>query len=256
MSTDHLERAEKIIASGDVSQFGYAVLELRLAIEEHVYRKLAHFTKRHGEKLLYEKWQPNKAIKILCQLEPHADRSYTLSMALEKEPGKQGEDFVLLGQHEALSASWITKHYNKLGSYLHLQPDSRSQKQVPLEYVEEVIAELRRISNSNLITSIAETVHFECPLCQNQVVCCIESLPGLEEVICPGMNCNATFLPKQNEEGWGFKLNAVDFECPECGRVRPVLHSELSIGARIRCQGCEERFIVKENTWHIAKVIR
>ena len=80
MVKDHLEQALKIIDSGDATRRCFAALELRLAIEKHVYEKLAHFAKRHSEKLLYEKWQPNKALKLLCQLEPHADQSYSMSM--------------------------------------------------------------------------------------------------------------------------------------------------------------------------------
>jgi len=241
------------MAINNESQLGYAALELRLAIEKHVYEKLAYFAKRHGEKLLYEKWQPNKAIKVLCQLEPHADQSYSLSMAPETEQGKPGTNFMKLGQHEALGASWITKHYNKLGSFLHLQAKSQSQKEVPLGYLQEVVAELRRVGTSNLITSIAETIHFECSVCENKIVCCTQALPDLEEVICTSMNCNATFIPQKNEEGWGLKLNANDFECPECGKVRPVLSSELQIGARITCTNCRERYVIAGNTWQIAK---
>ena len=253
MLASHLDQAEKLMTLSDKTQLGYAALELRFAIEKHVYEKLAYYAKRHGEKLLYEKWQPNKAIKVLCQLEPHADQSYSLSMAPETEPGTPGTNFVELGRHEALGASWITKHYNKLGSFLHLQAKSQSQEQVPLDYLEEIVAELRRVGKSNLIMSIAVTVHFDCPICKNQIVCCTQALPNLEEVICTSKNCNATFNPKKNEESWGFQLNAVDFECPECRKVRQVLISELQIGARITCTNCEERFVVTGNTWQIAK---
>ena len=241
------------MASDDTKQLGYAALELRLAIEKHVYEKLAYFAKRHGEKLLYEKWQPNKAIKVLCQLEPHADQSYSLSIAPESEPGKPGTNFTKLGQHEALNTSWITKHYNKLGSFLHLHARSQSQKRVPLDYLQVVLAELRRVRKSNLITSIAETVHFECPLCETQIVCCTQALPDLGEVICTSMNCKATFIPQKNDEGWGFKLNAIDFECHECANVNSILISELHIGVRITCSNCEEKYIVTGNTWNYTK---
>lgn len=253
MMESHLYQAEMFMALGDTCQLGYAALELRLAIEKHVYEKLAYFAKRHGEKVLYEKWQPTKAIKVLCQLEPHADQSYALSVAPEKEPGKPEAPFITLGQHEALNAAWITKHYNKLGSFLHLQAKSQSQKLVPLDYLQEVLAELRRVSKSNLITSIAETVSFECPLCETKIVCCTQALPNLDEVMCTSMTCNATFTPQRNEKGWAFNLNASDFECPECGTVCPILISELRIGAGITCNECGERYIVIGNTWQLAK---
>lgn len=253
MPADYLDKAIAIVESGDTGQFHYAALELRLAIEHHVYKKLAYHAKRHGEKLLYAKWQPNKAMKVLCQLEPHADQSYTLSMAPETEPGKPGKNFVQLGQHEALSTSWITKHYNKLGSYLHLQTESQSRREAPKEYLEEVIKELRRAKKSNLISSLAATVHFDCSLCETPVVCCVDALPHLGEVVCPSTSCNATFTPEQTEGGWGFNLNAVDFECPECGNEQPVLTSEIGIGTRIACSQCKEKFVVKGHTWQIAK---
>lgn len=45
MVKDHLEQALKIIDSGDATRRCFAALELRLAIEKHVYEKLAHFAK-------------------------------------------------------------------------------------------------------------------------------------------------------------------------------------------------------------------
>ncbi|KAB2891396.1 MAG: hypothetical protein F9K32_04535 [Desulfobulbaceae bacterium] len=253
MLETYLDQAEKLIKSGDTRQLYYAAFELRLAIEKHVYEKLTFFSKRYGEKLLYENWQPNKALKVLCQLEPYADQSYTLSVAHEKEIGVPGNNFIELGHHKALSISWISKHYNKIGSYLHLQAKSQIQLEIPLQYLQEILFELRNIDESDLIMSFPDTVSFNCPLCKTQITCSTLALPHLEKVICISMNCNATFIPKKTEERWSFKLNAVDFECPECSNIQPILIDEIQIGSRITCTICKKRSIVVGNTWRTVK---
>ena len=121
-----LNNAKSLIHSGDEEKLVYACLELRLAIESHVYRKLEFHSKRHGTKLLYKNWQPNKAIKILDQIEPKANVSYRLSIAKETGEDVKKLDYKPLGSHHAISVSWINKTYNKLGSFLHLQSKSKS----------------------------------------------------------------------------------------------------------------------------------
>lgn len=124
---------------------------------------------------------------------------------------------------------------------------------MPVAFLEEVASELNRVKSGNLLSNFAETVSIACVICGEQVTYCIDALPDLKEVLCPAPNCNASYTPEKQEEGWGFRLKAVDFRCPECGKVKPVLESELTFSFRIRCAGCHESFVVVGNEWKLAK---
>jgi len=249
----HLSKAIKFTLSDDEGQYIYAALELRLAIEEHVYKKLSFYSKRHGAKLLFKNWQPNKALKILCQLEPHADKSYSLSIAAEDNEGKTKEEFKPIGRHEALSASWINKNYNKLGNFLHLKPETQLGSQIKKKDLDEVIKELTRVDKSSLISNISQTISFDCKLCSTKITCCTHALPELKHVYCQSYSCNARYLPDQQDKGWYFRLDEVDFKCSKCNKERGVLANELVVGAIIRCDGCKEKYVITGNTWQFSE---
>lgn len=227
----------------------YACLELRMAIEKHVYEKLKHYSKRHGTKLLQKSWQPDRALKLLCQLEPRGDQSYSLAIAEEDSSGNPKKAFKQLGKHEALSAKWTRKNYNKLGSYLHLQQNSIDVLNIDKEKLEPIYQELLRVASSNLMTSIAETRYFNCQLCDTKVVSCVEALPVLDLVYCPNNRCNATYLPEYREDSWQFIINTTHFECPECNSKQPVLENELRIGVLITCKQCKIRYVIAKHNY-------
>lgn len=253
MLSKHLRKAEEFLESGGPESLQCAALHLRLAIEHHAYEKLAYYSKRYGTKTLFKYWQPNKAMKVLCQLEPRSDQSYVLSIAEEGEDGKPPGDFKPIGRHEALTARWIAKNYNKLGKFLHLEPQSLHASDVPVSFLVEVATELNRVKTGNLLGNIAQTVTIECFICGEQVTYCVDAAPGLDEVLCPSPTCNACYTPEESEDGWGFRLKAVNFKCPDCGKVKPVLENELRFNARIRCSGCQASFVIVGNEWKLAK---
>jgi len=239
--------------TGKVADLIHACLELRIAIENHVYEKLKYYSKRHGTKLLYKDWQPDKALKILCQIEPRSDQSYTLSFAEEDSSGKPKAAFKKIGKHEALSAKWTRKNYNKLGSYLHLQPNKIEVPNINVKDLEPIYEELLRVSSSNLITDFAETLYFNCQLCESKITTCVDALPDINLIYCPNTKCTATYLAEYREDSWQFIINATDFVCPECNNKQLVLENELKIGALITCTQCKERYVIAKHNYGLQK---
>jgi len=256
MTRDHLDRAEELISSGEESSLRYAALEIRLAVENHVYKKLSFYAERHGEKLLFERWQPNKALKTLCQLEPSADQSYTFRFAKEGKDGQPNGEFKTLGRHESLSASWVSKHYHKLGSLLHLEAKYQKFPVIDKTYLEEVAEELRRVQAADFMCNIAEVVSIVCQKCDSKIVCCTSALPGIDEVICPNPNCNASYTPVAVEDNWEFTLNKIDFTCPGCGDVKSLLRNEVTVGLSVTCKKCDTHYEIIGNQWLFSKVGR
>lgn len=231
----------------------YACLELRMAIERHVYEKLKFYSKRHGTKLLHKSWQPDQALKLLCQLEPSGDQSYTLAFEEDDSSDNPKTGFQQFGKHEALSAKWTRKNYNKLGSYLHLQQDGTGVLNTDKEKLEPIYQELLRVASSNVTINIAETRHFNCQLCESKITSCVEALPELDLVYCPNNKCNATYLPKYRENKWQFIINATDFECPGCSGKQLVLENELKIRALITCRLCKQRYVIASHNYGLQK---
>lgn len=250
-----LEKAKDYIDRGDPDSLVHAALELRLAIEDHVYSKLAFYSKRHPSKLLFKHWQPDRAIKVLCQLEPRADLSYVVSYAPERSGNSSNMPFKELGKHESLSYSWIRKNYNKLGSFLHLGIDeSEKIKEIKKIYLEPIYKELLRVSKSSLICDFSETIYFICQLCESKIVSCVDALPNVDQVFCPNPSCNATYIPKLIDDEWMFKINATDFNCPRCGGQEPVLTNELKLGLLITCGECRCRYVISEFSWGFKEI--
>ena len=208
----------------------------------------------HGKKLLKSNWQPNKALKILTQLDPLSDKSYTLKIGEEDASGNVSGNMNLVGKHEALSAKWVTKNYNKLGSFVHWQGKELDISKLKAG-IKGIISEVERAESSTLITNLGETVSFNCSVCEEKVVTCSEALPKISEIHCLNVKCNATFEASKGSEGdWQFQAKLAEFKCPACKDITSVLDNELKIGVRIQCDGCGERYKITHHNWMFDKV--
>lgn len=66
-----------------------------------------------------ETWQPGRLIKELKEIDSGIESDRSISIGVEDFPGEPAEKMLLLGTDGRLTASWINKHWNALGSYLH-----------------------------------------------------------------------------------------------------------------------------------------
>jgi transcription elongation factor Elf1 len=252
--SDNLDRAKKLFSTGDRPSLIYAAIELRMAIERLVAEKINIYVKKYGAKLLRAYWQPNKALKVLTQLEPLSDKSYTIKIGKEDANGTVPGNMNLLGKHEALSAKWVTKHYNKLGSFVHLQGKDTNISDLK-SGIEQIILEVQRAESSTIITNFGETVSFSCMVCEEKVVTCAEALPQISEIHCLNVKCNTTFEAFNDSEGnWQFKARLAEFTCPNCEVKTPVLENELKVGVRLNCDECGERFKITHNNWMVERI--
>ena len=252
MKYAHLEAAKGLLLQedGGLSFCIYACLELRKTIEQVVLEKLNFYATRHGVKLLFENWQPTKAMRVLCQLEPLADRSYEIRFAAETPDGGEPKEFHSLGKHEAIKVAWLQRNYNKLGSYLHYRGGPPPDESVLREFMAEVIKELDRVAASTLISDFAETVTFNCSTCEKKIVCNAEALPNLTEVICPHAECPATYSPKKSDGGqWIFEPQKTYFKCLRCKTDVSFLSSTIDFGYEFKWPKCGARHVVIKRPW-------
>jgi hypothetical protein len=114
-----LAAAKKELASGDDARFRYAALELRMAMEALTYDRALAF-KDEFPPSEYQTWQPRKVMSILLEIDPSADASFGLAMGIEEEYGVQSPNMEFVGEERVLNMVALRKHYDALGSYLHL----------------------------------------------------------------------------------------------------------------------------------------
>src|SRR5215216_2578999 len=82
LAKERLAKATELLVAGDNDSLIYACLELRRCVEALAYNLLTAYL--HEVPLsAFETWQPDKVIRELLQVDPHADRSATISMQKE-----------------------------------------------------------------------------------------------------------------------------------------------------------------------------
>ena len=114
-----LARAKDELASADEERLKYAALELRMAMESLTYdRALAY--KAEFPPCEYETWQPRKVMAILLEIDPNADKDSSLAFGIEPSRGVTPDVMQSLGTERVLNMGTIKRHYDALGSYLHV----------------------------------------------------------------------------------------------------------------------------------------
>lgn len=90
------DRAKALLATDNDDQLRYAALELRLAMEALTYDRAQAYAREIPPEELAT-WRPDKVMRVLLEIEPTADRSYTLRIGEEPYPGGTPEKMHTLG---------------------------------------------------------------------------------------------------------------------------------------------------------------
>lgn len=127
-----LRRANEELGTGDDERLKYAALELRMSMESLVYdRALAY--KEEFPPTEYETWQPRKVMAIMLEIDPTADKDSSLAFGIEPSPGVTPELMQGLGTERVLNMATIKRHYDALGSYLHVPTIKQRKNGVPVD---------------------------------------------------------------------------------------------------------------------------
>lgn len=249
-------RAKSLLATQDDQVLRYVCLELRLCIEAITYDKLRTYANRLPPKVI-ETWQPPQAMKALLQLEPRAERDFTLRISPEGEPGQPSGDWTELGSHAALKLPWLRKTYNKLGSYLHI-PSPRVDELRPQHAttaklrhdLDRILADLEAAVQSRLDCSMAFVVSFPCSQCGMTVPCNSDSLRERGTAECLNPSCGASFLAEAcSDGGFMMRLDEITVSCCSCKKDTPVERQRLQVGFTFVCRECSAIHKVVEPVW-------
>ncbi|MDZ4063608.1 MAG: hypothetical protein U1E22_02975 [Coriobacteriia bacterium] len=233
-----LDRAVALIEGDDDRSLLYAALELRQLIELVVYRKLKSYSKWIPA-VVTQSWQPAHAFKMLLEFEPDADKDFTLSVSLG-EPGPDGP-WMPLGQHKSFSARWLTKTYNKLGSYVHI-PHGRQTVPAPGQLRQDlrlIAQDIREIVAAPIIAGTLDTrVSIECMVCGQTAVSNVDALREKKKLTCFNPECGAVHIAEEVEGDWRFSLDMVTVECLSCGSGFGFARCLVSPGTTLDCPEC------------------
>lgn len=114
-----LARAKAELGSGEADRLKYAALELRFTMEALTYDRAQAFADELPP-TEYDTWQPKKLMQALLEISPDADKDSALSYGVEQEYGVPAPIMQSLGSEKVLNLAMLKKHYDALGSHLHM----------------------------------------------------------------------------------------------------------------------------------------
>lgn len=243
---EKLVRADYFIAHGGYSDLQHACLELRLAIERIVYRKLSQL----GDSLppeIYRTWQAPKAMKLLLGFEPRADKPAKLEICLHAVDGEENNEWLDLGEYRMLSLKWLNRNYNKLGKFLHETSleESNAPKKLRSDDLISIVSELRRVNESDMVLGFNRISEIICDCCSTTIFVSDSQIEDCAEVSCYNDLCGAVFIaePSDDEQFKSKrKYPGNAFSCKDCGSKVSV--DSVVKDGYIKCWSCKQRYLI------------
>ena len=252
---DCLNRAKELLDSKAHNCVHYAALELRLCIEAMAYEQLTSYRAHIPPTVLETVWQPPQLLKILRQLDPLADQELELSIGPPfVEGNKPAEsEYRSVGKYTPLGYRWLQKHYNKLGSCLHVGGVLLADEASATAYLHEVIADIET-AQSGTILSIAtiRPISFRCPACNEMSSASehyVREVRGI--VACLTPNCGAQFIATVDGEEVMFQHRAGRLPCPTCKTPLIIEMRYREDGREFKCASCTSAWIL-QSRWGLA----
>ncbi|KKM92370.1 hypothetical protein LCGC14_1219120 [marine sediment metagenome] len=245
-SRQHLRAASKQLGTKADSDLKYAALELRMAMEALTYDRAVAFKEEFPSEE-YDTWQPKKVMAVLLEIDPLTDKDSTLAFGLEEEYGIQPKEMKSLGSETVLNMCVLKKHYDALGSFLHIQTikSTKAGKTVNHEKMrkrcEEIAVYLNKVLSSPVFNStIGVFASIECSECSKKIR---KRIPRGEDAIhveCP--DCDASYRivsSGDNQALWEPLQQKVECANPECTRKIVVWEKEIRLGRHWICPDCD-----------------
>lgn len=255
----HASRAAELLSDEEEANLKYAALELRMAIEEIVYEKLKLYAPRLPAEVV-DKWQPPQAVRALLEFEPRATSDKIVRFSREATADSPAGEWKTLGSHRSFKLPWLRRAYHLLGSLLHAPaPKSAAKFKSPARHpsirqeLRDILAEVEAVAASQMDSSLARVVTFECAACDAPVICNEDGARRSGRAVCLDPSCGAHHAAEFRLDGSVvFHLIATEFDCMKCDGKIPVENRKLSLNFRFRCQRCGSWHSVVEAQWGYA----
>lgn len=253
-----LARARNELASADDARLIYATLELRMAIESLTYdRALAY--KKEFPPSEYETWQPKKVMAVLLDIDPSADKDSSLAYGEEPSYGVAPAVMTSLGTEKVLNLATIKRHYDALGSHLHVPTVKQRNNGIGVDHgklrerCNEIAEYLSQVLASPVWnTTIGLFASIDCIECGKPVRKRIPRGQTVVDAKC--FECGATY--KVTDAGKGksrFEPDQVEVNCgnPDCTTSFLLWRSEIQSGSIWQCDGCAGQNVIQLGVHHL-----
>ncbi|MEL1263075.1 hypothetical protein [Pseudoxanthomonas putridarboris] len=116
-----LQQARVELQGEDDVRLRSAALQLRMSMEALTYDRMRAYAFEVPPHQ-YATWQPKKVMQLLLEIDAKADADSSVAVGLEKTYGVAPpmEEMKSLGSEKVLNLATIKRHYDALGSYLHI----------------------------------------------------------------------------------------------------------------------------------------
>lgn len=247
---DCLARASHEIESNDPERLKYAALELRMAIESLTYERAKGY-KSEMAPSAYQTWQPKRLMQELLEIEPHADKSSTISFGREDVPGEHAKEMSVLGAEKVFDLRAIKASYDALGSFLHtptlhqLDNGGANVSRLRVRCV-TLVADLNEVLESrvfNINFGVFTSIQCMNPECGKTVR--KRHPQGMQKLSAICHECGAPYEISAGADGkWIWRSLVEDIPCPTetCTRISKIWPNDLKPGAHWTCAQCNQHF--------------
>tara|TARA_R110001606_G_scaffold3844_7_gene18611 strand:- start:12999 stop:13808 length:810 start_codon:yes stop_codon:yes gene_type:complete len=240
----HFERAKELLCSESEINHIYACLELRFCIEAIVYQKLLHGIDSIPNTII-EEWRPNKALKMLKEIDEFADGNLSLSINSSISITPPIDGWLKLGDQKLpKTVQWLAKSYNTLGNLLHLkQPSKITQKNKKniIDTITPIMDELEQLIQGNLVISLKNNniKINSCPVCKEEFFFDTKKINNEDLIRCKNHQCHAIFIAhKDKSQKITFKYNTFDIKCLSCNQLMIIEEKKIRDLEVITCNHC------------------
>lgn len=246
-----LEAAKGELASGDDARLKYAALDLRMAMEALTYdRALAYKDEFPPDE--YQTWQPRKIMAVLLEIDPTADADRSLAIGAEVEYGVPAPVMQSLGTDEVLNMATLRKHYDALGSYLHL-PSIKQMKaggSVDASRLrkrcEEIADEVDKSLSSPIFNiTLGSFARFQCSRCERPIRKRLSH--DTTEITAECFECRATYALSTLANGKvEIQAKRQELKCggEGCAGVATMWDADTQPGRYWKCAMCGGRNVI------------
>lgn len=242
----HLGRAKALFERGDADALIYCALELRMAIEAHVYDTARSYSDELPEKKL-SKWQPAQLLRELLEIDPHAAVTGTLSIAREADDAGPKE-WVTIGTQKCMSLKEVGDTYNHLGKYLHLETvlDRADGKMRDLARLQslcgKIITRLEELYSTTLHgLKLGNTSQMNCFVCSKVIKRRTTNLKEGDAVVTQcGSDCFATYSMELLGEQikWTARFDEAPCQHEGCNGTVQIWERHQKAGNSFLCDKC------------------
>ncbi|WP_411572234.1 hypothetical protein ACK8HJ_21370 [Vreelandella titanicae] len=245
-SREHLKAASEQLDFGSDSDLKYAALELRMAMEALTYDRALAFKEEFPIEE-YDTWQPKKVMAVLLEIDPLTDKDSTIAYGLEEKYEVPAKEMKSLGTETVLNMVVLKKHYDALGSFLHIQTIKKTKAGKTVNYermrkrCDEIRAYLNKVLSSPVFNSTFGVFSsIECTECGKKIR---KRIPRGEDTIhveCP--DCDASYKVSgsgANQALWEPLQQEIECANSECTRKIAVWEKEIRLGGNWKCPVCK-----------------